>query len=112
MLDLISRAPVEQQVTDALRQMLRRGAYEVGETLPTATELAVALAVNPQAMKQAYETLSREGLLRLEEARAEVLPMPDETERLLEHWDAATVQLLDAGYPKQSLEQRLKEASV
>lgn len=112
MLDFISRAPVEQQVTDALRQMLRRGAYEAGEILPSPAELAVAMAVNPKAMKEAYETLGQEGLLRLEETRAEVLPMPDETERLLEHWDAATVQLLGAGYPKQSLEQRLKEASV
>lgn len=110
MLDLVSRAPVNRQVTDALRQMLRRGAYAPGETLPTPAELAVALAVNPQAVRDAYETLSREGFLRVEEDRAEVIPPPDETFALLEHWDEATVQLLSRGFPKTALEQRLKEA--
>lgn len=110
MLDLVSRAPVNRQVADALRQMLRRGAYAAGELLPTATELAVAMAVNPKAVQEAYETLAEEGFLTLNDGRAEVLPPVDETFRLLEHWDETTVQLLRKGFPKTELELRLKEA--
>lgn len=112
MLDFVSRTPVHRQVTDALRQMLRRGAYVQGEVMPTSSELAVAMAVNPKAVQEAYETLAAEGYLSLEQGKAEVLKFPDETEQLLEHWNKTTVQLLRMGFPKNQLEQRLKEARV
>lgn len=110
MLDFVSRAPVSRQVTDALRQMLRRGAYTPGELLPTPKELAVALAVNPSAVTEAYRALAEEGFLCLREEGAEVLETLSETDELLEHWDETTVQLLRAGFPKTVLELRLKEA--
>lgn len=112
MLDLRSYSPVRRQVADALRQMLRRGAYAPGEQLPTPEELAVAMAVNPKAVREAYALLAEEGYLSLTEDRAEVLETLSETDALLEHWDETTVQLLRAGFPKNALEVRLKEARV
>lgn len=65
MIPLSSRdsRPVWDQVTDGLTALLRRGAFLPGESLPPPEELAWQMALNPNAVRRAYETLAQRGVL-------------------------------------------------
>jgi GntR family transcriptional regulator len=56
-------APIGQQIEAQVRRLVRSGALQPGEELPTVRAVAVGLAVNPHAVERAYERLERAGLL-------------------------------------------------
>ena len=53
--------PIYEQVRDGLRQLLVTGAIQPGEKLPSVRQLASQLAINPNTIQRAYETLELEG---------------------------------------------------
>lgn len=60
--------PVYQQVKDGLRLMVTSGAVADGETMPGPADLSVKLAVNPSAIRRAYDELEAEGYVRFLES--------------------------------------------
>lgn len=53
--------PIYEQVRDGLRQLLVTGAIQPGDKLPSVRQLASQLAINPNTIQRAYETLEQEG---------------------------------------------------
>lgn len=118
MIPLSSRdsRPVWDQVADSLRHLLRRGAFLPGESLPAPEKLAGELALNPGAVRAAYELLADQGLLERQASGAMTVASDQtgsqERETLLNTWDEATVALITGGYSRRELEKRLKEVGV
>ena len=55
--------PVATLIVEDIWLAVVDGSLEVGERLPTARELAVALRVSPRAVERAYEELERRGVI-------------------------------------------------
>ncbi len=55
--------PIYEQVRDALRQLILRGALAPEEKLPSVRELAGTLAINPNTIQRAYRELEAGGLI-------------------------------------------------
>ena len=53
--------PVYEQITDGIRKMIITHAIPEGEKLPSVRELASKFAVNPNAVRKAYQELEEEG---------------------------------------------------
>ena len=53
--------PVYEQITDGIRKMIITHAIPEGEKLPSVRELASKFAVNPNAVRNAYQELEEEG---------------------------------------------------
>ena len=53
--------PIYEQVRDGLRQLQVVGAIQPGDKLPSMRSLASQLAINPNTIQRAYETLEQEG---------------------------------------------------
>lgn len=72
MIPLTSRqaGPVWDQVADGLEQLLERGAFLPGETLPSPEELAWQMVLNPNAVRSAYDRLTERGKLEHDEKAA------------------------------------------
>ena len=60
-LDYRDPRPIYEQVQDGLRRLMMAGALQEGEKLPSVRALASQLAINPNTIQRAYETLEREG---------------------------------------------------
>ena len=56
--------PIYSQIRDGLRRLIVKGALSPGEKLPAVRDMAMDLAVNPNAIARAYTELEREGLIR------------------------------------------------
>ena len=55
--------PVWDQVAQGLLQLLQKGAFLPGESLPPPEELARQMVLNPTAVRRAYEDLTDRGVL-------------------------------------------------
>ncbi len=53
--------PIYEQVCDELRKLIVCGALQEGEKLPSVRVLAAELAINPNTIQRAYNTLEAEG---------------------------------------------------
>ncbi len=74
--------PVATLIVEDIWEAVVDGSLEVGERLPTARELAVALRVSPRIVERAYDELERLGVIatRLGEGTAVSLTRPSEAE--------------------------------
>ena len=55
--------PIYEQVKDGLRHLVVTGALQAGDKLPSVRALASSLAINPNTIQRAYESLEQEGYL-------------------------------------------------
>ena len=62
-LDYRDARPIYEQVRDGLRRLMVTGAIQEGEKLPSVRSLASRLAINPNTIQRAYESLEAEGYL-------------------------------------------------
>lgn len=62
-LDAGSGMPTYMQLVNQVRRATRNGTLRAGERLPTAREVVVALAINPNTVLKAYTQLESEGLV-------------------------------------------------
>src|SRR5438128_860337 len=62
-----SGVPIYGQIQTQIRDCIVSGQLSPGEQLPTVRAMSVALAVNPNAVRQAFQELEREGFLTSEE---------------------------------------------
>lgn len=53
--------PIYEQVRDGLRHLVVTGALQAGDKLPSVRALASSLAINPNTIQRAYESLESEG---------------------------------------------------
>src|SRR5215469_14979021 len=64
-----SGVPIYVQLRDQILQAIRSGLLEPGERLPTMRQVAVALRVDLNTVRHAYDELERLGALTLERGR-------------------------------------------
>ena len=60
-LDYRDARPIYEQVRDGLRRLMVTGVIQEGEKLPSVRSLASRLAINPNTIQRAYESLEAEG---------------------------------------------------
>jgi GntR family transcriptional regulator len=63
-LDPSSGVATYVQLVQQVHQALQLGLLEPGDRLPTAQQVVVSLAINPNTVLKAYRELEREGLVR------------------------------------------------
>jgi GntR family transcriptional regulator len=64
-----SGVPIYVQLRDQILQAIRSGVLEPGERLPTMRQVAVALRIDLNTVRHAYDELERLGALTLERGR-------------------------------------------
>ena len=94
--------PIYEQVKDGLRHLVVTGAIQPGDQLPSVRALASSLAINPNTIQRAYESLEAEGYLytmpgKGSYASEQTGVNQDRRRRLLEQFDAASDRSLSAG---------------
>ena len=60
-LDFRDARPIYDQVKDGLRRLMVTGVIREGEKLPSVRAMASTLAINPNTIQRAYESLESEG---------------------------------------------------
>lgn len=113
-LDYRDARPIYEQVRDNLRRLMVSGAIQEGEKLPSVRSLASNLAINPNTIQRAYESL---------EAECYVYSIPgkgsfaaprtgvdeERRDRLLGQFDSLTAELLYLGVTRDRLIARIRE---
>jgi GntR family phosphonate transport system transcriptional regulator len=61
-----SALPIYVQIANDLRRKIQQGVYQVGDKLPSQKELGSSLGVNRHTIRQAFDVLKDEGLLRVD----------------------------------------------
>ncbi|HJB81367.1 GntR family transcriptional regulator [Flavonifractor plautii] len=109
--------PIYEQVKDGLRHLVVTGALQAGDKLPSVRALATSLAINPNTIQRAYESLEREGYLYTVAGKGSfAAPQADvnadRRERLLKDFDDSAAELLFLGMTAGELARRLDEAAA
>ena len=109
--------PIYEQVKDGLRHLVVTGALQAGDKLPSVRALATSLAINPNTIQRAYESLEREGYLYTVAGKGSfAAPQADvnadRRERLLKVFDSSAAELLFLGMTAGELARRLDEAAA
>ena len=109
--------PIYEQVKDGLRHLVVTGALQAGDKLPSVRALASSLAINPNTIQRAYESLEREGYLYTVAGKGSfAAPQTDvnadRRARLLEQFDASAAELLFLGLTAGELAARLQAAET
>lgn len=108
--------PIYEQVKDGLRHLVVTGALQAGDKLPSVRALATSLAINPNTIQRAYESLEREGYLYTVAGKGSFASPQadvnaDRRERLLKDFDSSAAELLFLGMTAGELARRLDEAA-
>ena len=109
--------PIYEQVRDNLRRLMVSGAIQEGEKLPSVRSLASNLAINPNTIQRAYESLEAEGYVYSIPGKGSfAAPRTgvDEERRdrllgLLGQFDSLTAELLYLGVTRDRLIARIRE---
>ena len=109
--------PIYEQVKDGLRHLVVTGALQAGDKLPSVRALASSLAINPNTIQRAYESLEREGYLYTVAGKGSfAAPQADvnadRRARLLEQVAASAAELLFLGLTAGELAARLQAAET
>ena len=109
--------PIYEQVRDGLRHLVVTGALQAGDKLPSVRALASSLAINPNTIQRAYESLEQEGYLYTVAGKGSfAAPQADvnadRRARLLEQFDASAAELLFLGLTAGELAARLQAAET
>lgn len=111
-LDYRDARPIYEQVRDGLRRLMVTGAIQEGEKLPSVRSLASRLAINPNTIQRAYESLEAEGYLYSVPGKGS-FAAPDtgvdqgRKEELLGRFDAVAAELLFLGVGGETLVERV-----
>ncbi|WNS41315.1 GntR family transcriptional regulator [Paenibacillus sp. MMS20-IR301] len=62
-LDIRSRKPIYEQLTDKVKELIMHGILQADEQLPSVRTLSAQLTVNPNTIQKAYRELEREGYI-------------------------------------------------
>ena len=107
--------PIYEQVKEGLRHLMVTGGLQAGDKLPSVRSLATSLAINPNTIQRAYESLESEGYLYTVAGKGSFASPqegvdPARRETLLVQFDASAAELLFLGMTAAELSQRLRQA--
>lgn len=107
--------PIYEQVKDGLRHLVVTGAIQAGDQFPSVRNLAASLAINPNTIQRAYESLEREGYLYTVAGKGAFAAQRGDVagerrERLLRQFDEAAAELLFLGMTVEELARRVAGA--
>ncbi len=111
-LDYRDARPIYEQVKDGLRRLMVTGAIREGEKLPSVRDMASTLAVNPNTIQRAYESLESEGYLYSVPGKGSFAAPNtgvDESRKteLLQTFDRTATELLFLGVAGDALRERV-----
>ena len=111
-LDYRDARPIYEQVRDGLRRLMVTGAIQEGEKLPSVRTLASRLAINPNTIQRAYESLEAEGYLYSVPGKGSFAAPhtgvdQGRKEELLGRFDAVAAELLFLGVGGETLVERV-----
>ena len=111
-LDYRDARPIYEQGRDGLRRLMVTGAIQEGEKLPSVRSLASRLAINPNTIQRAYESLEAEGYLYSVPGKGSFAAPhtgvdQGRKEELLGRFDAVTAELLFLGVGGETLVERV-----
>ena len=112
-LDYRDARPIYEQVRDGLRRLMVTGVIQEGEKLPSVRSLASRLAINPNTIQRAYESLEAEGYLYSVPGKGSFAAPHTgvdqrRQEELLGRFDAVTAELLFLGVTGETLAARVR----
>lgn len=104
--------PIYEQIQDGLRRLMVAGALRPGDRLPSVRTLAASLAINPNTIQRAYETLEAEGYVRAVAGKGRFAAPREQVararqEHLLEDFDRTAAELVFLGVSPAELTARL-----
>lgn len=113
-LDYRDARPIYEQVRDNLRRLMVSGAIQEGEKLPSVWSLASNLAINPNTIQRAYESLEAEGYVYSIPGKGSFAAPrtgvdEERRDRLLGQFDSLTAELLYLGVTRDRLIARIRE---
>ena len=110
-LDYRDARPIYEQVRDNLRRLMVSGAIQEGEKLPSVRSLASNLAINPNTIQRAYESLEAEGYVYSIPGKGSfAAPRTGvDEERRDRQFDSLTAELLYLGVTRDRLIARIRE---
>ena len=113
-LDYRDARPIYEQVRDNLRRLMVSGAIQEGEKLPSVRSLASNLAINPNTIQRAYESLETEGYFYSIPGKGSFAAPrtgvdEERRDRLLGQFDSLTAELLYLGVTRDRLIARIRE---
>ena len=113
-LDYRDARPIYEQVRDNLRRLMVSGAIQEGEKLPSVRSLASNLAINPNTIQLAYESLEAEGYVYSIPGKGSFAAPrtgvdEERRDRLLGQFDSLTAELLYLGVTRDRLIARIRE---
>ena len=113
-LDYRDARPIYEQVRDGLRRLMVTGVIQEGEKLPSVRTLASSLAINPNTIQRAYESLEAEGYLYSIPGKGSFAAPhtgvdKGRKEELLGRLDAVTAELLFLGVGSDTLTTRVRK---
>ena len=106
-LDYRDARPIYEQVRDGLRRLMVTGVIREGEKLPSVRALASSLAINPNTIQRAYESLEAEGYVYSIPGKGS-FAAPRTGDSLLGHFDTVTAELLYLGVTGEQLTARVR----
>ena len=111
-LDYRDARPIYEQVRDGLRRLMVTGAIQEGEKLPSVRSLASRLAINPNTIQRAYESMEAEGYLYSVPGKGSFAAPhtgvdQGRKEELLGRFDAVAAELLFLGVGGETLVERV-----
>ena len=106
--------PIYEQVKDGLRHLVVTGAIQAGDKLPSVRALASSLAINPNTIQRAYESLESEGYLYSVPGKGSFAAPHTgvdgkRKEELFHVFDQAAAELLFLGVPADTLRSRVQD---
>ena len=113
-LDYRDARPIYEQGRDNLRRLMVSGAIQEGEKLPSVRSLASNLAINPNTIQRAYESLEAEGYVYSIPGKGSFAAPrtgvdEERRDRLLGQFDSLTAELLYLGVTRDRLIARIRE---
>ena len=111
-LDYRAAKPIYAQIVEGYQEQIAAGVLESGEKLPSVRELAVQLSINPNTIQRAYRQLEALGWIATVQGKGcFVCGLPeyalDEQRELLQAFDEAALALVQRGFTRQQLAERL-----
>lgn len=103
--------PIYEQVRDGLRRLIITGAIPAGDKLPSVRSMAGQLAINPNTIQRAYESLEQEGYAYSVPGKGSFAALPRDVtdkrrEELLEKLDAIVQELDYLGMSREDVARR------
>ena len=94
--------PIYEQVRDGLRRLIITGVIPPGDKLPSVRTMAAQLAINPNTIQRAYESLEQEGYAYSVPGKGSFAALPQDVtdrwrEELLAKLDAIVQELVYLG---------------